>query len=64
VSKIQRGGYSFVTYIGDHPPRHVHVYKDGRLVVKWDLEASCAMKGSAGKRVRKLIEELEGEGQL
>jgi len=38
VSKIRRGGYVFVTWVGDHPPRHVHVYRDGELVAKWDLD--------------------------
>ena len=27
-----------MTWIGDHSPRHVHVYRDGKLVAKWDLE--------------------------
>ena len=38
MSKIRRGGYVFLTWIGDHTPRHVHVYRDGKLIVKWDLE--------------------------
>lgn len=37
MGKIRRGGYIFVTWVGDHSPRHVHVYRDGKLVVKWDL---------------------------
>lgn len=64
VSKIRRGNYVFVTWIGDHPPRHVHVYKDGKLVVKWDLENHLAMKGQANRRILKLIAELEQEGLL
>lgn len=40
MGKIRRGGYVFVTWKGDHAPRHVHVYRDGKLVVKWDL-AGC-----------------------
>ena len=28
VSKIRRGNYVFLTWSGDHLPRHVHVYKD------------------------------------
>jgi len=27
-----------VTWKGDHSPHHVHVYRDGTLVLKWDLE--------------------------
>jgi hypothetical protein len=27
--KHRRGGYVFITWKGDHPPRHVHVYRGG-----------------------------------
>jgi hypothetical protein len=64
MSKIRRGGYVFVGWKGDHSPRHVHVYLDGKLVVKWDLENSQAMKGAASARVRKLIDALVSEGLL
>lgn len=64
MSKIRRGNYTCVTWIGGHPPRHVHVYKDGKLIVKWDLENGVAMKGKANDRILKLIAELEEEGRL
>jgi len=64
MTKIRRGNYVFVAWIGDHPPRHVHVYRDGRLIVKWDLENRVAMKGRATSRILKLIAELEQEGLL
>lgn len=64
MSKIRRGGYIFVTWKGDHFPRHVHVYRDGILVVKWDLDNKRPMIGKAARRVRALIEELESEGAL
>lgn len=48
----------------DHPPRHVHVYREGRLVVKWDLENHRAMKGKSSARIVALIRELEREGRL
>jgi hypothetical protein len=54
----------FVTWVGDHPPRHVHVYRDGKLVVKWDLDNDRSMKGEASAKVLTLIRELESEGQL
>ena len=38
MGKYRRGGYVFITWKGDHPPRHVHVYRDGTLIVKWDLD--------------------------
>ena len=42
----------------------MHVYRSGRLVVKWDLENRKAMKGKAASRVIALIEKLEAEGRL
>ena len=54
----------FITWKGDHPPRHVHVYRDGKLVVKWDLDNQKAMKGAVTRRIVDLIAELELEGLL
>lgn len=64
MTKIRRGNYVFLSWKGDHSPRHVHVYRGGRLVVKWDLENAQAMQGKAGRRVLKLIDELEAQGLL
>ena len=64
MGKIRRGNYVFVTSIADHAPRHVHVYKDEKLVVKWDLENRVAMRGEANRRILKLIADLEQEGRL
>ena len=64
MGKVRRGGYIFVTWKGDHAPRHVHVYRDGKLVVKWDLDHENAMSGKATRRVGELIAELESEGLL
>ena len=61
---IRRGGYLFITWTGDHAPRHVHVYRDGRLVVKWNLERGVPMAGTATRRIRRLLGELEAEGRL
>ena len=64
MGKIRRGGYVFLTWKGDHSPRHIHVYQDGSLVVKWDLEHGVAMTGEITAKVRRLIEELQEEGEL
>jgi hypothetical protein len=61
MGKLRRGGYIFMAWKGDHPPRHVHVYRDGKLVVKWDLDNRKPMKGQAPRRVLQLIAELEVE---
>jgi len=64
MGKVRRGGYVFLTWKGDHPPRHVHVYRGSVLVVKWNLESQVAMSGEASRRIRRLIAELEEEGLL
>jgi len=64
VAKIRRGGFVFLTYKGDHSPRHVHIYRDGELVVKWDLENHRAMRGKITGRLRRLIRNLVEEGVL
>ncbi len=62
MGKVRRGGYIFITWKGDHYPRHVHVYRDGKLVMKWDLENKKTMKGKANRKIFELIEELELKG--
>jgi hypothetical protein len=64
VTKIRRGGFVFLTWTGDHAPRHVHVYRDGTLVLKWDLENEKPMAGSPSRRVLDLPHQLESEGLL
>jgi hypothetical protein len=64
MGKLRRGGYVFVWWKGDHLPRHVHVYRDGKLVAKWDLDNKKAMKGTAPRRVIEIIKKLESEGLL
>jgi hypothetical protein len=64
VPKIRRGGYVFLAWIGDHSPKHVHVYRDGKLVVKWDLDNWEPMKGQATARIERLLRVLLDEGKL
>jgi hypothetical protein len=54
VGRIARGGYI----------RHVHVYRDEQLLVKWDLDNGVAMRGMASPRILRLIAELRAEGRL
>ena len=54
----------FLTWKGDHSPRHVHVYRDGKLVLKWNLDEHVPMKGKPTARLVRLILELDKEGAL
>jgi len=64
MEKVRRGNFIFVTWVGDHAPRHVHVFRRGRLVVKFDLERSKVMEGRINRRILELIKELRREGLL
>ena len=64
MGKVRRGNYVFLSWKGDHRPRHVHVYRDGKLIVKWNLDDRVPMKGRPSARVLELIAELEREGSL
>jgi hypothetical protein len=64
VSKVQRGGYVFLAWKRDHSPRHVHVFRNGALVLKWDLENGRPMYGAPAPKVLRLIRDLESEGLL
>lgn len=64
MAKVRRGNYVFLTWKGDHSPRHVHVYRDGKLIVKWNLDDRVAMTGRPDARVLELIAELQKEGAL
>jgi hypothetical protein len=64
VGKLRRGGYIFVTWKGDHGPRHVHVFKDGKFIGKWDLDNQQVMEGKINRRIQAYISELSREGKL
>jgi hypothetical protein len=40
------------------------VYRDGRLVLKWNLEAAMPMRGKPTRAILKLIAALQEEGLL
>jgi len=64
MSKIRRGGYVFLSWTGDHSPRHVHVYREGRLILKWDLDNRKPMAGLPSRKLLDLIRQLECAGLI
>ena len=63
MGKIRRGNFIFVNWIGDHG-HHVHVYRDRRLVVKWDLDLEIAIEGRITRKILKYLRKLKKEGEL
>ena len=66
MGRIRRGGYIFIWWIGDHPPRHVHVFDDdGKFITRVNLETMQPMDVPAlPKRVTEIIRELQREGRI
>ncbi|MBI4365885.1 MAG: DUF4160 domain-containing protein [Deltaproteobacteria bacterium] len=65
MGRIRRGGYIFEFWVGDHPPRHVHVLRNGKLLAKVELdEQLTVMMGKASRRIRRIIKALQQEGKL
>jgi hypothetical protein len=66
MGKIRRGGYLFLWWIGDHPPRHVHVFDArgkllGRVMVPGN-EPLDAWKPP--RKVLEILQNLHKEGRL
>ena len=64
MGRIRRGGYIFFTAIGDHTPRHVHIYRDGELIAKFDLEGWKLISGNMNRRLLQILKALYQEGKL
>ena len=64
MGKLKKAGYIFITWIGDHDPYHVHIFKDGKEVAKFNLEANEVIKGKVNKKILKAIEDLRNENRL
>ena len=64
MGKYRRGGYVFYAWVGDHSPRHVHVYRSDQLIVRWDLDNNRPLSGRANAAIIKAIEQLQKEGKI
>jgi hypothetical protein len=66
MGKIRRGGYMFIWWIGDHRPRHIHVFdKDDRLITRVNLETMQPMDiPQIEGKILVLIRQLQNEGRL
>lgn len=63
MGKVRQGNFIFLSWIGDHG-NHVHVYRNGKLIVKYDLDEEKIMKGKTSKRIFKIIKRLKKERKI
>lgn len=64
MGRERRGGYVIEWWLGDHYPKHVHVYKDRRFVAKIAIPTLLVLDGAANRRVLRIVQELIEEGKI
>ena len=66
MGKVRRGGYTLEWFIGDHGPRHIHVYDSKRrLIGRLDLDRMTGIEGwLPNHKIIKLVQTLQKEGRL
>ncbi len=66
MGKIRRRGYILEWFIGEHVPRHIHVYDSKhRLLGRFDLDRMTGIEGWIPERkLIKLVLDLKREGPL
>jgi hypothetical protein len=66
MGKVRRSGYVLEWFIGDHVPRHVHVYDSkGRLIGRLDIDRMMGVEGwKPDRKLVKLVYDLKVEGRL
>ena len=64
MGRWKRSGVIVVLYATDHDPRHVHVFEDGKRLLKFNLESWTVMEGALTPNARKALEHLREEGVL
>ena len=66
MGKIRRGDHIFEWWIGDHPPRHVHVSdRNGNLLGRIALETMLPLDDwKPPRKVVEIIRQLKDEGRL
>jgi len=64
MGRVRRGGYLIDWWIGDHRPKHVHVYRDGTLVAKVEMPGLLVLSGKVSRKLSKILEQLVREKLL
>lgn len=64
MGRVRRGGYLIDWWIGDHSPKHVHVYRNGAFVAKVEIPGMLLLSGRMNRRLRRILQELVEENLL
>ena len=66
MGKVRRGGYILEWFIGDHVPRHIHVYDSKRKFIgRLDVDRMVGLEGwMPDRKLITLIRDLKQERRL
>lgn len=64
MGRWKRFGVIVVQHAYDHDPRHVHVFEDGKRLLKFNLDEWTVMEGELTPRAKRALEALRREGVL
>jgi hypothetical protein len=66
MGRIRRGGYIFEWFIGDHGPRHVHVYDaNGRKLGRLALDNMSGLENwQPSRKLVAVLRQLQSEKRL
>ena len=62
MGRWKRAGVIVVQYAYDHKPPHVHIFEDGKRLLKFDIGNWVLMEGKMTSRARKALNLLKKEG--
>lgn len=62
MGRWKRFGVIVVQYSTDHDPRHVHIFQDGKRILKFNIETWTVMEGKMTPTARKTLESLRRKG--
>lgn len=62
MGRWKREGVIVVQYAYDHDPRHVHVFEDGKRLLKFDIDAWQVMEGRLTPKAKRVLSRLKEEG--
>ncbi len=62
MSRWKRCGVIVVMYAYDHDPKHVHVFEDGKRLLKFNVDDWVVMEGKLTVKAQRALETLRLEG--
>ncbi len=64
MGRVKRGGYVIEWWIGDHYPKHVHVYRNRKEVAKVVIPDLIVLTGKVNRKLVNILHLLMREKKI